>query len=164
MRQHVVGKFNLRSTGFNPPQHLWGGIVPTWNDTSYRHTVIQGTVSDGNAYALGGIAGHAGFFSTVEDAAKLAQRLLFATPTDPLVNQTTIQYWIKAENLTQSSRALGWDTNDYKMNTYRGCGNFSPLTFTHTGYEPLLGFALAAFTHCRPTNSDIREHKFAQIP
>ena len=33
----------------------------------------------------------------------------------------------------QSSRALGWDTNDYVMDTYRGCGNFSALTFTHTG-------------------------------
>ena len=33
----------------------------------------------------------------------------------------------------QSSRALGWDTNDYVMDTYRGCGNFSAFTFTHTG-------------------------------
>jgi serine-type D-Ala-D-Ala carboxypeptidase len=113
---------------------LWSAIVPTWNDTSYRHLVIQGTVSDGNAYALGGIAGHAGFFSTVYDAAMFSQRILFASPNDPLVNSTTVDYWIKAENLTQSSRALGWDTNDYKMNTYRGCGNFSPLTFTHTGF------------------------------
>lgn len=37
-------------------------------------------------------------------------------------------------NLTQSSRALGWDTNSYTMNTYRGCGNFSTLTYTHLGY------------------------------
>lgn len=36
-------------------------------------------------------------------------------------------------NQTQSSRALGWDTNDYVSNTYRGCANLSSTTFTHTG-------------------------------
>eukprot|EP01050_Picozoa_sp_SAG11_P007267 SAG11_NODE_599_length_8269_cov_3.455080_2_plen_88_part_00 len=34
----------------------------------------------------------------------------------------------------QSSRALGWDTNDYSANAYRGCGNLSATTYTHTGY------------------------------
>jgi hypothetical protein len=37
-------------------------------------------------------------------------------------------------NLTQSSRALGWDTNNYLMDSYRGCGNLSSNAFYHTGY------------------------------
>ena len=42
--------------------------------------------------------------------------------------------WTKAHNVSQSSRALGWDTNNHAANTYRGCGNLSSATFTHTGY------------------------------
>ena len=74
--------------------------------------------------------------SHVPDIMKLMQRLMFApdAPTDGFLNSTTVHYFTKAENLTQSSRALGWDTNDYKMNTERGCANLSPLTYTHTGY------------------------------
>ena len=53
---------------------------------------MQGQVSDGNAYALGGIAGHAGLFSTAADAMRLARALLFldapAGVTAP--NRTTV--------------------------------------------------------------------------
>ena len=52
-------------------------------------------MSDQNAYALGGIAGHAGLFSTVGDIHKLASRLLTASPDDPLVNSTTVHLFTK---------------------------------------------------------------------
>jgi hypothetical protein len=39
----------------------------------------------------------------------------------------------QVHNASQSSRALGWDTNNYLSNEYRGCGNLSSTTFTHTG-------------------------------
>jgi hypothetical protein len=72
----------------------------------------------------------------VPEAIKLLTRIMFApdAPTDGFLNSTTVKLFTTAYNLTQSSRALGWDTNDYVMNTYRGCGNFSALTYTHTGY------------------------------
>jgi serine-type D-Ala-D-Ala carboxypeptidase len=122
--------------GFLPDESLWGQIMPTWNATVYRHRTVQGQVSDENSYAMGGIAGHAGVFSNVPDVMKLVTRLLWApeSPTDGFLNATTVKLFTTAYNLTQSSRALGWDTNDYKMNTYRGCDKMSPLTFTHTGY------------------------------
>jgi hypothetical protein len=50
------------------------------------------------------------------------------------VNGTTVRKFTTLVNRTQSSRALGWDTNDHVANTYRGCGNLSALSFTHTGY------------------------------
>jgi len=52
---------------------------------------------------------------------------------------------VTPRNLTQSSRALGWDTNSYVANHYRGCGNLSQSTFTHTGYT---GTEIC----CDPTN------------
>ena len=86
VRVHVLGYLGLTSTSFLPPPSLWGNCAPTWNDSTYRHEVMQvgrymvvmattclfpslsmaslflsqGIVSDGNSYALGGIAGHAG--------------------------------------------------------------------------------------------------------
>lgn len=98
-----------------------------------RHRVIQGQVSDGNSYALGGIAGHAGLFAPIDAVMKLARSLLFPTVAGQpsIVNTTTISLFTKAQNLSQSSRALGWDTNDYTANDYRGCGNMSALTWTY---------------------------------
>jgi serine-type D-Ala-D-Ala carboxypeptidase len=59
-----------RFIGFRLPQPAWADAAPTWNDTTsgfpgecvkpYRECVLQGEVSDGNAFAMGGISGHAG--------------------------------------------------------------------------------------------------------
>ena len=57
--------------------------------------LLKGTVSDGNSYALGGIAGHAGLFSTSEDIFSLMHRLMFASPTDKWINSTTVAYFTK---------------------------------------------------------------------
>jgi hypothetical protein len=69
---------------FIPAAAQYSECAPTWNDTdgmspgpAYRHRIIQGQVSDGNSYALGGIAGHAGLFAPVAAVMKLARSLLF---------------------------------------------------------------------------------------
>ena len=163
VRAAVVQPYKMTSSGFLPPAPEWPSIPPTWNDTlgyappggpPYRRRVLQGQVSDGNAYALGGIAGHAGFFSDASDLFLLLSALMqarvepgppaaaaaaafdvdTAPPNTWLVNGTTVRKFTTVINQTQSSRALGWDTNDYMANDYRGCGNLSALTFTHTGY------------------------------
>ena len=56
-------------------------------------------VSDGNSYALGGIAGHAGLFSTSKDIFSLMHRLMFASPTDKWINSTTVAYFTKVHIL-----------------------------------------------------------------
>lgn len=74
--------------------------------------------------------------------------------------------WLVRYNLTQSSRALGWDTNDYTMNTYRGCGNFSALTFTHTGYTGVCavgGFGAQVFCVCLPVGWPLGEWEFGVL-
>ena len=146
----------MRDSGFLPAPDLWRTIAPTWNDTAghspgppYRHRQLQGAarspaapppphpaagrVSDGNSYALGGIAGHAGLFATAADVLAVGRALMWGTPRR-LVNATTVGTFTTVHNLTQSARALGWDTNAPGVNTYRGCGNLSARTFTHTGY------------------------------
>eukprot|EP01125_Pyxidicula_operculata_P021183 TRINITY_DN8066_c0_g1_i1.p1 TRINITY_DN8066_c0_g1~~TRINITY_DN8066_c0_g1_i1.p1 ORF type:complete len:433 (-),score=78.97 TRINITY_DN8066_c0_g1_i1:48-1346(-) len=132
--KYIFDYVGMGQSGFLPSPSVYSNIAPTWVDNSYRHEQIQGAVSDENAYALGGISGHAGLFSTVIDTIKITNRFMFASPNDSWINSTTFKYFSTIKNVTQSSRALGWDTNNYKMNTYRGCGNMSQTTWTHTGY------------------------------
>ena len=60
---------------------------------------------------MGGIAGHAGLFSTGGDVHQLMHRLAFAAAGDPWVNASTIATFTTVANASFSSRALGWDTN-----------------------------------------------------
>jgi len=135
IRKYVLKPAGMVQSGFLPSKNIWANIAPTWNDTSYRHEVIQGPVSDENAYSLGGISGHAGLFSTAPDVYALLSKLMFATDSGPLVNKTTVQFFVKEYNHSQSSRALGWDTNDCVLPTTDClCGNLSSTTYTHTGF------------------------------
>lgn len=134
-RHFVFEPLNMSVTGFLPPKDEWAAIPPTWQDTYYRDFWPQGQVSDENSYALGGIAGHAGVFSNVVDLMKLMQWLMHPpAASDVFLNATTVDLFTTMHNVTQSSRALGWDTNSYVANTYRGCSNLSQNTFTHLGY------------------------------
>jgi serine-type D-Ala-D-Ala carboxypeptidase len=123
---NVFLRYNLQSTLYIPSTPLT--TVPEWN-SDWHHGIIQGYVSDQNAFALGGIAGHAGVFSTARDA--LTFMSIWMDNQDPaMLNETTVQLWTTVYNTTQSSRALGWDTN-YGQNT---CGTLSPKTFFHIGF------------------------------
>ena len=57
----------LCDTQYRPPATLLPRIAPTEIDTTWRGGLVHGSVHDESAYALGGVAGHAGLFSTAED-------------------------------------------------------------------------------------------------
>jgi len=142
VRKYVFSVYHMPETQYLLPNWKWNQAAPCTNDTSYTHKVLQGQVSDGNAYAMGGIAGHAGIFSTAGDVAQLAARMLFPetfAPVQQMLNETTIALFTTEYNHTQSSRALGWDTNDPDVSDYgfsQACGGWSKQTFLHVGYEP----------------------------
>lgn len=60
----------LTATCFNPPVTLRDRIAPTEWDHTWRGGLVHGHVHDESAYALGGVAGHAGLFSTAADLAR----------------------------------------------------------------------------------------------
>jgi len=135
VRKYIVIALNMTDSGFLLPQEKWIRAAPCTNDTYYRHRIDQGKVSDENAYAMGGIAGHAGFFSTVPDLTKFVQAIMFQQY--PLINGSTSKYFATEYNHTQSSRALGWNINDpdvFDFGWDLSCGNFSATTYLHTGY------------------------------
>ncbi|HEU5098202.1 MAG TPA: serine hydrolase domain-containing protein [Roseiflexaceae bacterium] len=63
----VIGALGLPDTQFRPPSHLLPRIAPTERDEEWRGTLIHGSVHDESTHALGGVAGHAGMFSTAAD-------------------------------------------------------------------------------------------------
>jgi hypothetical protein len=76
-------------------------IAPAYYDADYRHQQMWGAVSDANAYAMGGISGHAGVFANAPALANLMSNILFTSSNSSFVNATTVAYFIKAQNLTQ---------------------------------------------------------------
>ncbi|MEO7520756.1 MAG: serine hydrolase [Gemmatimonas sp.] len=91
---------------------------------------LRGEVHDENAYALGGIAGHAGLFSTASDLSVFAQMLLDGGTYDGvrIVADSTVSLFTKR---AVGSRALGWDTCDGDG----GCGqHLSERAYGHTGF------------------------------
>eukprot|EP01100_Stratorugosa_tubuloviscum_P009056 TRINITY_DN3795_c0_g1_i1.p1 TRINITY_DN3795_c0_g1~~TRINITY_DN3795_c0_g1_i1.p1 ORF type:complete len:441 (+),score=154.82 TRINITY_DN3795_c0_g1_i1:69-1391(+) len=138
VRKYVFEALGMQHTQYLPDISLWSKAAPTTNDTTYRHKTTQGQVDDGNAYAMGGIAGHAGVFSTASDLYNFMYRLMFPKEVDEIfLNTTTVELFTKEYNHSQSSRALGWNTNDpdvYDQGWSLSCGNMSSKTYVHTGY------------------------------
>lgn len=145
--QRVFRPLGMRDTGFRP--RTWGPdtglvrfpggdpailsrIAPTSIDTVHRKTHIHADVHDSNAFRLGGVAGHAGLFSSARDLAVFAQFLLnggsYAGIT--LLQPATVRAFTATQN-SYSSRALGWDTPSKESSS----GDYaSPSAFGHTGF------------------------------
>jgi CubicO group peptidase (beta-lactamase class C family) len=91
---------------------------------------LRGEVHDENAFALGGIAGHAGLFSTASDLSVFAQMLLDGGVYNGvrIVADSTVSLFTRR---AAGHRALGWDTCDGGA----GCGQYmSERAFGHTGF------------------------------
>lgn len=67
----VLAPLGLAETGFRPPEALRARIPPTEWDAAWRGGLVWGAVHDESAHALGGVAGHAGLFSTAADLERL---------------------------------------------------------------------------------------------
>src|SRR3954464_5347897 len=107
-------------------------IAVTEMDTAFRHIKIHGIVHDENACALGGVAGHAGLFSSARDAAVFSQMMLNGGEYNGvrLIQPTTVARWT-ARQSNHSSRGLGWDTPSDRSSSGK---YFSPRSFGHTGF------------------------------
>jgi len=75
-RENIFDPLGMKNTMYRPPQALWPEIAPTEVDNQLRHRLVQGEVHDENAFAIGGVSGHAGVFSTSPDLAAFCQMLL----------------------------------------------------------------------------------------
>ena len=72
--KHIFGPLGMKETRFVPPHSWEPRIAPTEEDEN--HHLLRGVVHDPTARRMGGVAGHAGVFSTADDLALFAQALL----------------------------------------------------------------------------------------
>jgi CubicO group peptidase (beta-lactamase class C family) len=99
--------------------------------------LLQGNVQDQLSRQLGGVAGHAGLFSTAEDLARFCRMMLSGGVLDGkrvlaqrTVDQMTAPYFARGGEVV---RGLGWDISS-PYSSPRGLG-FSKISFGHTGYS-----------------------------
>ncbi len=158
----IFGPLAMTSTTFNPPKESRAKIPPTADErteqecgagaparkrpvakevrgaseavrSTLRQRIIRGEVQDENASVLGGVAGHAGLFSTAEDLARFAHALLHGGL--PILRPETIALFTRREPAPPgTSRALGWDTpsTPSQSGKYFGNGSFGHLGYTGT--------------------------------
>ena len=140
-QDHIFAPLKLASTGFIDlskvkrrglePVHEM--IAPTAR-CPWRDKIIHGEVHDDNAWAMGGIAGHAGLFSTAEDVHRFAHEMIESYKgRGSLVGKDALQkFWTVDGTVKESSWALGWDTPS-KDNSSSGT-YFSPRAVGHLGF------------------------------
>ncbi|MDI6767988.1 MAG: glycoside hydrolase family 3 N-terminal domain-containing protein, partial [Bacteroidota bacterium] len=124
----------MTSTIYNPLSSVWRMIAPTEYDSVYRKRLIQGEVHDENAFALGGVSGHAGLFSTASELSIFLQMIMNggSYAGKQYLKSETIKLFTTRKN-NRSTRALGWDTKT--MNGYNSAGSlFGEKSFGHTGF------------------------------
>lgn len=128
--REVFQPLGMAATRFCPPPEWKSRIAPTADDQKFRHRIIQGEVQDENAWVMGGVAGHAGVFSTATDVSKLARCMLNGGV--PLFRPDTVKLFTARQYQPEgTSRALGWDTPSSPSQS----GHFfSARSFGHLGY------------------------------
>lgn len=136
VEQNFYKKLGMYSTGYNPWKKFpLSRIVPTELDKTFRQSQLIGYVHDQGAAMAGGVAGHAGLFSTANDLAIFGQLLLNKGQygdEDYFKPETVEKYTRKyGEN---SRRGLGFDGWDPAIDNGYPSEFASPFTFGHTGY------------------------------
>jgi CubicO group peptidase (beta-lactamase class C family) len=146
-RREIFQPLKLEKTFFNPELALQTGIAACETGNAYeknmcnesgvgdyqksRQRLIWGEVHDGNAYFLGGAAGHAGLFSTAGEVFQMAKQ--FIGETSRLLTPSTCKLF--QQNMTEGldeARSLGWQLAATKDST---AGNdLPPESFGHNGF------------------------------
>lgn len=132
---NIFQPLGMTQTGFKGTGETDPEVVPTENDTYFRNRLLQGEVHDEAAWVMGGIAGHAGLFSTAYDLAKFAHMLTSEGRVygRQFLQPETIRLFTSRINPSGSTRALGWDTKNAEG--YSSAGQrFGMRSFGHTGY------------------------------
>jgi len=131
--EFIFDPLGMKDSMYNPPKFLWPNIAPTEFDARFRQRLIQGEVHDENAFAIGGVSGHAGVFSTSPDLAAFCQMYLNGGvyAHRRIVKRSTIAEFTAPQPLSQNTRTLGWvvPTEGSSSGHY-----YSAHSFGHTGF------------------------------
>ncbi len=107
-REHIFAPLGMKSTGYLPSETLRANAAPTeQRDGKW----MQGEVHDPRAFKLGGVAGHAGLFSTADDVAIYAQMMLGRGEYAGMrvLLPETVERMTRGDRVSSGVRGLGWD-------------------------------------------------------
>jgi uncharacterized protein YbbC (DUF1343 family)/CubicO group peptidase (beta-lactamase class C family) len=128
-QQNIFAPLGMTHTAFRPPAEWLPQIAPTEYDENGK--MLRGVVHDPTSRRMGGVAGHAGVFSSADDLAKFAQALLDGSP---VLSKLAIEKMTMPQQPPTSPaiRGFGWDIDSpYSSNR----GELLPVgSFGHTGF------------------------------
>lgn len=107
-REHIFRPLGMNSTGYLPSEALRTKAAPTEQRDGHW---MRGEVHDPRAFKLGGLAGHAGLFSTAEDVAVYAQMMLGRGEYNSVrvLSPETVERMTRGDRVSSGLRGLGWD-------------------------------------------------------
>ena len=130
--QRFAEPLGMHSTLFTPPSSLVGRIAPVDKDIEWPFTTPRPLVNDQNAALLGGVAGHAGLFSTTGDLVVMMQMIMNQGSLNhhDYFQPATLRKFLARTNYP---RALGWDLRS--LDGHSSAGElFSASSYGHLGY------------------------------
>ena len=130
--EEIFKPLGMQNTFYLPPSEKLKRIPPT-EFSVLDNNFVHGEVHDENARSLGGIAGHAGLFSTAYDLAIFSQMLLNGGKYKGknIFKSSTVKLFTTILNPEMSSRCLGWDS---PSGASTGGVYISDDSFGHTGF------------------------------
>ncbi len=134
-RRRVFEPLGLSEIAFNPvPFEGARARYAATEQCEWREKVVWGEVHDGNAWAMGGVAGHAGLFGPAADVLRFGQEKLRADAGESQVFPVEVaaEFFRRQELSPDSDWALGWDTPTPGTST--SGQHFSERSIGHTGF------------------------------
>jgi uncharacterized protein YbbC (DUF1343 family)/CubicO group peptidase (beta-lactamase class C family) len=133
VKKEIYSPLKMRDTGYLPSSNVLARIAPTEES---EQGILRGVVHDPTARKMGGVAGHAGLFTTAADLARYARMLLnlgeldgvriFKTETVKLMTS------VQSAGVVEARRGLGWDVDSGYS---RPRGKLFPVgSYGHTGW------------------------------
>ena len=134
-RENIFEPLGMHDTMFQPPAELVPRIAPTEIDPATGQP-LRGVVHDETTRFMGGVAGHAGLFTTADDLAKFAQMMLNRGELNGtrIFSAATVEKFTTPQSPADQPvlRGLGWDVDSpYSSNR----GDLFPIgSYGHTGF------------------------------
>jgi CubicO group peptidase (beta-lactamase class C family) len=142
IQEYILDPLGLRETMFNPSAAWHARIAPSEIDEAWRGGLVHGKVHDESCYALGGVAGHAGLFSTAYDLLRFCEAWLAYQP--PLISEGLARDAVT--NQTPNLRlacGYGW-----MLDRVSFMGQHAASGFGHTGFTGPAIIALQDYNCC----------------
>jgi serine-type D-Ala-D-Ala carboxypeptidase len=134
VREDITEPLGMHDTGYNPPASVRDRVAATEYQLNPPRGMVRGEVHDENAWSLGGVAGHAGVFSTADDLAVLSQAILCGGSYlgKRILRPATVESMLTNYNTSfpDDAHGLGFELD---QRWYMG-GLAAAHTAGHTGY------------------------------